>query len=106
MVWAAGDMLHLVEFKELLEFLGTVARSIVTPQHEWLSKFCENHTKLLYHSVCGTVWKFPDNDEFGKVVTNHDVVDPVPIKQICSQGVPWVWWNFTDISNQIGCSGT
>ena len=87
MVWAAGDVVNLIELKELLEFPGTLAWSIVTSQHEWSSKFCENHTKLLYHGMCGTVWKFRDDDEFGKVVTNHNVVDPVPIKQICSQGV-------------------
>ena len=43
MVWAGGGMVNLVEFKELLEFPGTVTWPIVTPKYEWSSKNCENH---------------------------------------------------------------
>ena len=43
MVWAAGGMVNLVEFKELLKFPGTVAQLILTPEYELLSKLCENH---------------------------------------------------------------
>ena len=51
MVWAAHDVVNLIELKELLEF-------------------------------------------------------PVLIKQIGAQGVPWVWQNFADVSNRLGCPGT
>ena len=47
--------------------------------------------------MCGTVWKFPDDDEFGKVVTNYDVVNPVPIKHLfpgCATGVVELRWHF------------
>ena len=43
MVWAARDMVNLIDFKELPEFPGTVAWLIVASQHEWSSKFGEKH---------------------------------------------------------------
>ena len=82
MMWAAHDMVHLIELKELLELLGTVAQSIITSQHEWLAKFSKDHSKFFDHGMRGTVQKSPYNDEFGEVVTDHEEVNLVPVEQI------------------------
>ena len=82
MMWAAHDVVHLIELKELLELLGTVARSIVASQHEWSAKFSKDHSEFFDHHMCGTVWKSLYDDEFGEVVTNHEEVDLVPVEQI------------------------
>ena len=80
MVWAACGVVNLVEFKELLEFPGTVTQPIVTPEYEWSSKLCEDHSQFLYHHMCGSIWNFPHNQKFGKVITNHKKVHSIPVR--------------------------
>ena len=41
-MWAAGDMVNLIETQEVVELPGTVARSIVRSQNEWSAKFSED----------------------------------------------------------------
>ena len=76
-----------------------VAQAIVTFKHKWMSKLCEDHSHFLYHQVCGSIWNFPHDQVLAEIVTNHKVVHFVPIEQISSKSVPWMLWNFADISN-------
>ena len=98
MMWAAHDMVHLIELKELLELLETVARSIVASQHEWLAKFSKDHSEFFDHKHvwnCSEVFAY--NDEFGEVVTNHKEVNLVPVEQIwclrCAMGLVELCWH-------------
>ena len=44
MMWAAGDMVNFVEFKEVMELPGSIAWAIVTFQYEWMSKLSKDHS--------------------------------------------------------------
>ena len=59
MVWAAGDVVHLVEFKEVMELPGSVTWAIVTFQYKWMSKLSKDDSHFLYHQMCGSIWNFP-----------------------------------------------
>ena len=59
MMWAARDMVNLVEFKEVVELPGSVAWAIVTFQYKWTSKLYEDHSQFLDHRMCGSIWNFP-----------------------------------------------
>ena len=56
--------------------------------------------------MCGTVWKFPHNQVFAEVISNHQAVNFVPVEHVCAQSVPCIRWNITHISNWFSCPGT
>ena len=73
-------MVNSVGFKELLKFLGTVAWSVVALEHKRLTKFCENHPEFLDYCMCGTVWKVPEDQIFGEVLSIHKKVKSIPVE--------------------------
>ena len=54
----------------------------------------------------GTIWKFPHNQVFREVISDHQAVNFVPVEQVSAQSVPCMRWNSTDISNWFSCLGT
>ena len=51
-VWAAGDVVNLIETQEVVELPGTVARSVVRSQNEQSAKFSEDKSQFLDHCMC------------------------------------------------------
>ena len=104
MMWAAGDMVNFVEFKEVMELPGSVAWTIVffnTNGHPNLEKNIPSSMVTECVEVFG-IFLTSRN----LLITNHKVVDLVPVEEISSKGVPCMWWNFTDISNWFDRSGS
>ena len=53
-MWAACNVVNLVELHEVVELPGTVAWAIVTLEYEWMSRFCEDHSQFFDHCMCGS----------------------------------------------------
>ena len=45
--------------------------------------------------MCGTVWKFPHNQVFREVISDHQAVNFVPMEQVGAQSVPCMRWNMS-----------
>ena len=47
-----GDVIDLEQFHKFLEFFGSIAQSVVTPNDDWSPILSDNHGKLLDGSLC------------------------------------------------------
>ena len=90
-MWAACDGVNLVELQgSARNFPGNVTWAIVTPEYKWSFKLCKDHSQFLYYRMCGSIWNFPHDQEFCKVITYHKKVHSVPVEQVSSQDMPWM----------------